>query len=102
MEVPFAAWMEEILRRATSDDVSKPNPNITLSGYNFHGLFLVFVSRLTRGSDGVQESRDHLPIYQLKHSLKEVHQETSSSDLEIAMLRRVGFYSPFQVFDKLV
>jgi hypothetical protein len=71
MEVPFVAWIEEIPRSATLDDVSKPWPNITPSGYNFHGLFLVFVSRLTRGSDGVQEARDHLPICQLKHSLKE-------------------------------
>jgi hypothetical protein len=29
IEVPFAAWIEEIPRRATSDDVSKPKPNIT-------------------------------------------------------------------------
>jgi hypothetical protein len=38
MEVPFVAWIEEIPRIATSDDVSKPKPNITPSGYIFQGL----------------------------------------------------------------
>ena len=38
MDVPFAAWMEEIPRSATSDEVSKPKPNMTPRGYIFHGL----------------------------------------------------------------
>jgi hypothetical protein len=38
IEVPFAAWIEEMPRRATSDEVSNPKPNITPSGYIFHGL----------------------------------------------------------------
>ena len=36
--VPFAAWMEAIPSRAISEDVSKPRPKSTPSGYIFHGL----------------------------------------------------------------
>ena len=39
MLVPLAPWMEAMPRRATSDEVSKPRPNITPKGYIFHGLF---------------------------------------------------------------
>ncbi len=41
IEVPFEAWMEEMPRSATSDEVSKPSPNITPRGYIFHGLFQI-------------------------------------------------------------
>jgi len=64
-------------------------------------VFLI-ISRLTRGWDRVQKSRDYLPIYQLEHFLEEVEQVASSRDLEIAMLRRMSLYSLVQVFDKLV
>lgn len=37
MDVPRAAWMELIPRRATSDEVSKPRPKRTPSGYIFQG-----------------------------------------------------------------
>lgn len=36
--VPRAASMEEIPRRAISEDVSKPRPKRTPRGYIFHGL----------------------------------------------------------------
>ncbi len=38
MEVLFAAWIDEIPRMVTSDDVSKPKLNMTPSGYIFQGL----------------------------------------------------------------
>ena len=38
IDVPFAAWMEDIPRSATSEEVSKPKPNSTPRGYIFHGL----------------------------------------------------------------
>jgi hypothetical protein len=38
IDVPLAAWIEEIPRRATSEDVSNPRPNRTPRGYIFQGL----------------------------------------------------------------
>lgn len=37
-DVPFAASIDEIPSRAISEEVSKPRPNRTPSGYIFHGL----------------------------------------------------------------
>ena len=39
MLVPFAAWMEAMPRRATSDEVSKPRPKRMPRGYIFQGLW---------------------------------------------------------------
>jgi hypothetical protein len=36
--VPLDPWMDAIPRSATSDEVSKPKPNITPRGYIFQGL----------------------------------------------------------------
>ena len=35
MLVPLAPWIEAMPRRATSDEVSKPRPNIAPRGYMF-------------------------------------------------------------------
>lgn len=37
MLVPFVASMDDIPRSAISDEVSKPSPNMTPSGYIFQG-----------------------------------------------------------------
>ena len=37
-EVPFAASIDEIPRRAISEEVSKPRPKRIPRGYIFHGL----------------------------------------------------------------
>lgn len=46
--VPRAAWIDDIPRRAISEDVSKPRPNRTPRGYIFHGLFKFQLSSITR------------------------------------------------------
>ena len=38
IDVPFAACMDEMPRRAISEEVSKPKPNNTPNGYIFQGL----------------------------------------------------------------
>lgn len=38
MVVPRAPWIDAMPRRATSEEVSNPRPNITPRGYIFHAL----------------------------------------------------------------
>lgn len=38
MDVPRDPWIDAMPRRATSEEVSNPRPNITPRGYIFHAL----------------------------------------------------------------
>lgn len=40
IDVPRDPWIEAMPRRATSEEVSNPRPNITPRGYIFHALIV--------------------------------------------------------------
>ena len=76
--VPLAPWTEAIPRSATSDEVSKPRPNITPRGYIFHGLLVV---RQVYG-----RNLRFLPVYEFEHLLEQIEETSSSVDLESCFL----------------
>lgn len=66
--VPCAPCMEAMLRSATSEEVSKPKPNMTPRGYIFHGL-RINISQSQTWSDGMCVA---LLINEFEHLLEKI------------------------------
>jgi hypothetical protein len=69
--------MDAIPRSATSDEVSKPNPNMTPRGYIFQGLGGEHSTLLAL----VRSLRDS-PIDKLEHPAKAAEQQSTARDVE--------------------
>lgn len=83
MLVPRAASMEEIPRRAISEDVSKPRPNKIPRGYIFHGL--TESARLLH-----TYWKLCLPVNKLEHLPKNTEHDSSALDLPRLVLLTDG------------
>lgn len=81
--VPRAASMEEIPRRAISEDVSKPRPKRIPRGYIFHGLlesacWIHIVGKIC------------LPVNKLEHLPKNIEHDSSTLNLPSLILLTSG------------
>lgn len=82
MDVPRAAWMEEMPSSAISDEVSKPRPKRTPRGYIFQGLLGGLVGLQELGAV-VGLSGEDEPVNHLEHALEDVEEASPTVDLEV-------------------
>lgn len=104
MDVPRAAWMEEMPRRAISEEVSKPRPKRTPRGYIFQGLEDWLVSWLvalgwwclfffsSSFSSSFLRGLEDEPVNHSEHALEDVEEASGAVDLEVlvSLLAGVG------------
>ena len=94
-EVPCAAWIEEIPSSAISEDVSKPRPKSTPSGYIFHGLH-------ERDELRYRGQAHYIPVDHAEETLEQAEQAAAAVELEARVLGFVRGDGALELADELV